>query len=45
VAIAKEALATGRGVYELALGKGWLSKAQLDDIFTPEKMTHPRRLG
>ena len=44
VAIAKEALASGRSVYDLALEKGWLTRAQLDDILSPEKMTHPRKL-
>jgi aspartate ammonia-lyase len=42
VAIAKEALATGRSVYELALEKGWISKKALEDILKPENMTHPR---
>ncbi|MEO5916743.1 MAG: aspartate ammonia-lyase [Luteolibacter sp.] len=41
-AIAKEALATGASVYSLVLEKGWLSKEQLDDLLTPEKMTSPR---
>jgi aspartate ammonia-lyase len=41
-AIAKEALATGASVYSLVLEKGWLSKDQLDDLLTPEKMTRPR---
>ena len=41
-AIAKEALATGASVYSLVLEKGWLSKEQLDDLLTPEKMTRPR---
>src|SRR5438105_131273 len=31
-AVAKEAHDTGKSVYELVLAKGWLSKAQLDDI-------------
>jgi len=44
VAIAKEALASGRSVYDLALEKGWLTRAQLDDILEPEHMTHPRKL-
>jgi aspartate ammonia-lyase len=42
VAIAKEALITGRSVYELALEKGWISKKALEDILKPENMTHPR---
>ena len=41
-AIAKEALATGGSVYSLVLENGWLSKEQLDDLLTPEKMTRPR---
>jgi aspartate ammonia-lyase len=41
-AIAKEALATGGSVYSLVLERGWLSKEQLDDLLTPEKMTRPR---
>src|SRR5690606_9930544 len=42
--VAKEALATGAGVYDLVLEKGWMSKAELDDILAPEAMTQPRRL-
>jgi aspartate ammonia-lyase len=41
-ALAKEAHATGRGVVELALEKGWLSKAELDRILSPENLTSPR---
>jgi len=44
VAVAKEALQSGRSVYELTLEKGWLTKDQLDDILRPENMTHPRRV-
>jgi aspartate ammonia-lyase len=40
-AIAKEALATGRGVYELVLEKGWLDQPTLDDLLSPEKMANP----
>jgi aspartate ammonia-lyase len=43
VAVAKEALETGRSVYALTLEKGWLSKEALDDILSPEHMTHPRQ--
>ena len=42
--IAKEALKTGGSVYELVLQKGWLTKAELDDILSPAKMTDPRQL-
>jgi aspartate ammonia-lyase len=41
--IAKEALQTGRPVYDLILEKGWLSKEQLDDLLKAENMTQPRR--
>jgi len=44
VAIAKEALDTGRSVYELVLEKGWLSRLALDDLLLPEHMTYPREL-
>lgn len=40
-AIAKEALATDRSVYDLALEKGWISKLQLDNLLSPEKMANP----
>lgn len=40
-AIAKEALASGRGVYELVLEKGWLTQDQLDDLLSPRKMANP----
>ncbi len=41
-AVAKEAHATGKSVYELVLAKGLLTKAQLDDILRPEVLTQPR---
>jgi aspartate ammonia-lyase len=41
-AVAKEALNTDRGVYELVLEKGWLTRAELDEILSPAGMTHPR---
>jgi aspartate ammonia-lyase len=44
VAIAKEALESGRSVYELVLEKKWLSKKALDDILKPENMTNPRQI-
>jgi aspartate ammonia-lyase len=43
-ALAKEAHETGKGVYELVLAKGWLSREQLDDILRPENLTQPRDL-
>lgn len=42
--VADEALKTGRSVYEIVLEKGYLNKAQLDDILSPENMTRPRYL-
>lgn len=42
--IAKEALATGGSVYDLVLQKGWLTKAQLDDLLSPANMTDPRQV-
>ncbi len=42
--LAREAQASDRGVYELVLEKGWLSRAELDDILSPDAMTRPRPL-
>jgi aspartate ammonia-lyase len=44
-AVAREALDTGRGVYELVLENGWLSRGELDDILSPDAMTKPRPLS
>ncbi len=41
-AIAKEALASGRGVVELVLERGLLTRAQVDEILKPENMVNPR---
>jgi aspartate ammonia-lyase len=43
-ALAREALESGRGVYELVLEKGWLAREQLDDILSPDAMTKPRAM-
>jgi aspartate ammonia-lyase len=43
--VAKEALETGRGVYDLVREKGWLSDERLDELLTPEAMTRPRGMG
>ena len=43
-AVAKEAHETGKSVYELVLSKGWLSKAQLDELLRPEVLTQPRSI-
>ena len=42
--IAKEALATGKGVYELVLEHGVLTKEELDTILAPENMIRPVKL-
>ncbi|MDR1776557.1 MAG: aspartate ammonia-lyase [Desulfovibrio sp.] len=42
-AIAKEALATGKSVREVALAQGVLTNEQLDKLLKPESMTHPSR--
>ncbi|PKK82327.1 MAG: aspartate ammonia-lyase [candidate division Zixibacteria bacterium HGW-Zixibacteria-1] len=41
--LAKEALETNRGVYELVLEKNLLSKTQLDRLLAPEKMLKPHK--
>ena len=42
--IAKEALETGIPVRELILRKGWLTPAELDEVFSLEAMTQPRAI-
>ncbi|MEO5813930.1 MAG: aspartate ammonia-lyase [Gemmatimonadaceae bacterium] len=39
--IAREALASGRGVYELVMERGLLTREQLDRALNPETMTGP----
>jgi len=41
-AVAKEALETGRGVYEVVMMRGLLTRAQLDTILDPDAMTGTR---
>ena len=43
--IANLALTTGSSVYEIVLEKGYLSKAELEEILSPENMTRPRFVG
>ncbi|MGD8781296.1 MAG: aspartate ammonia-lyase [Ignavibacteria bacterium] len=43
-ALAKEALKTNKGVYELVLEKNLMSKEELDNILAPENMIKPRKL-
>ena len=40
--VAKEAYATGKGVAEIVLAKGLLSREQLEEILRPENLTQPR---
>lgn len=42
--LAKEALETNRGVYDLAIENGLLSKEQLDEILSPERMIKPQKM-
>ena len=42
--LAKEALETNRGVYELVLEKNLMSKEELDKILAPENMIKPRKM-
>ncbi len=41
--LAKEALLSGKGVYELVLEKKMLSKEKLDEILAPENMIGPKK--
>ena len=43
-AAAREALASDRGVYELVLEKGWLTREKLDEVLSPDAMTKPRAM-
>jgi aspartate ammonia-lyase len=42
--IAKEALETGKSVYNLVLEQGLLTREQLDDILDPKNMLQPHKL-
>jgi len=42
--LAKEALETNRGVYDLVLAKGLLSRQEPDEILNPEHMIKPHKL-
>jgi aspartate ammonia-lyase len=44
-AIAQEALRTGRGVADLVLERSLLTRAELDEILSPESLTRPRPVG
>jgi len=40
--IAKESVATGKTIIEIAREKGWLSQDQIREILNPTRMTEPR---
>jgi aspartate ammonia-lyase len=43
-ALAKEAMLKNRGVYEMVLEMGLLSKEELDEVLKPENMIRPQRI-
>jgi aspartate ammonia-lyase len=43
--VALEAHETGRGVYELVLEKGLMTREKLDDVLAPERLTRPQALA
>jgi aspartate ammonia-lyase len=40
--VARDALASGRGVFELVMERGLMTREQLDHALNPESMTAPR---
>jgi len=43
-AVAAEALETGKGVAEVVLARGLMSREELDEVLRPEVLTQPRAL-
>jgi aspartate ammonia-lyase len=43
--LAKEALETGKGIYDLVLQHNLMDKAELDNILRPENMVKPRKIA
>ena len=41
--VAQEALKTGKGVYDIVLEKGLLSKEELDELLNPINMIRPMK--
>jgi aspartate ammonia-lyase len=41
--IAKEALETGKGIYDIVLEKGYMTKEQLDTYFSPDYLLKPQK--
>lgn len=42
--LARKAMQTGKGIYELILTENVMSKEQLDELLKPENMIHPNRM-
>ena len=42
-ALAREALETGKGIYDLVLERGLMSRDELDNVLRPENMVQPRK--
>ena len=43
--LAKEALSTGMGIYDLVLERGLMSQKELDEIMKPENMIMPHKFA
>ena len=43
--LAKTALRTGKGIYDLVLEQGLMSREELDSVLSPENMLRPRKLA
>ena len=43
--LAKTALETGKGIYDLVLEKKLMSKEELDNVLSPENMLKPRKFA
>ncbi|MDY3979057.1 MAG: aspartate ammonia-lyase [Tidjanibacter sp.] len=43
--LAKEALSTGKGIYDLVLERGLMSQKELDEIMKPENMIMPHKFA
>jgi aspartate ammonia-lyase len=43
--IAKESVATGKTIIEIAREKGWLSEEQIREILDPARMTEPHTMN